>query len=615
MTRALAPVLLLALLAACGDDAPGAPDASPPAPPDATIVADGPPAPCGLEAPGTRCASSTLLERCVGTAVEEIDCAAQRDLCGPDPLVEGGETCISAGAACGVIGDLGACAGSVLAYCDGGRLVVRDCFDQYAECAWQDDATGHNCLTACVVEDVSVEGECAGAGIRRCVFEDGRFVVRTDACPGGTSCDTVPETGWPGCLPVGCPDLGPQGSCAGERLTRCDGGREVTTDCAAAGDVCAYAGDVAGYVCAAAGTMGALVVTGVVQYEDRPTDDGSAGAIVSRLVRGAAVAVVSDGDGAVLAAAVTANDGTYLLRYDAPPGAPVHLLTATTSTVATRRVRTIRVDGLVHGFASPSFAAAAMTTVPLLVTDHSGVAPAFNVFDMLVLGVDFAREALGVAAPAPVLAMWSRGTTDGTYYVDRDNGIYLLGASDDDDGYDDAVILHELGHWLEDELGRSDSPGGPHDGTPTDPRLAWSEGFSTWFSLAVRGVPTYSDSNAGGGWVWNAETSVTVANPSGDMNQQVGEDLISEILWDVSDAPAPDDDLVSVGFATQVLLVVHHYLTSVSPSRGRTGVDLVDWLDGWFVREGLGTCAGVRDIVTTRRSFPYDFSGPAGDCP
>ena len=84
-------------------------------------------------------------------------------------------------------------------------------------------------------------------------------------------------------------------------------------------------------------------------------------------------------------------------------------------------------------------------------------------------------------------ARWSRGSNNGTYYLN--GGIFLLGATSDDDGYDDIVILHEIGHFVEDVYGRSDSPGGSHDGSPTDPNLAWSEGCSTYFGMAVRGRP------------------------------------------------------------------------------------------------------------------------------
>lgn len=619
-TRALALAVglaLVAIAAACGDDEARPPDAGADA--DAA-QADAPLAPCGLEEPGTRCASSTVLERCDGTAIEEVDCGAIGALCGPDPArPQDGEACIEDGDPCGLIDFQGACAGVVLAYCgtQSGTLRVADCGDSWSICAWAGPSIGYDCTTECALKNLTAEGECKGAGaIERCVFRDGAYVIEEHACPAGTSCQLVDETGWPGCLPEpACAGIGPAGRCGGDTLTRCVGGVLQSTNCAAAGKVCAYGGDLAGYVCADPGATGAFAVWGVVRYEDRVPGPGGLGPRLPAPARGVAVAVIADADGAVLAAAVTSDDGSYMLRYDAPAGAQVHVLAATTSHLAARPVRVIRPDGLVHGFAGPSFAAAS-TVHDLLVTDFSGLAPAFNVFDQLVVGMDFVTANLGVAAPEPLFAQWIRGTTDGTYYWDAPNGMFLLGEPADDDGYDDAVILHEMGHYIEDAYGRSHSDGGPHDGTPTDPRLAWSEGFASYFSLAVRGDSIYVDTNAGGAGIWidYDETVTMTPVPTGPMTQNVSEDMVAEILWDAADGPAGDDDALVAGHAA-VLAVETGYLRSSSGPRGVIGVDLVDWLDGWFVLHDLGACAGLKGIVTTARKFPYDWAGPGGTCP
>jgi hypothetical protein len=277
----------------------------------------------------------------------------------------------------------------------------------------------------------------------------------------------------------------------------------------------------------------------------------------------------------------------------------------------------LRPDGLVHGFGSPSFAPAAATTRDLLVTDESGVAPAFNIFDELVRGIDAVRVLMAVSSPQQVWAQWIRGTSDGSYYARSSNGIFLLGRPADDDGYDDAVILHELGHYVEDAYGDGDSPGGFHDGAPTDPRQAWSEGFATYLSSAVRGSPYYMDSSSAGGWWNDLEGTVTEAEPGLPVTQDLSEDTVSQILWDVGDAPAADDDPRAAGgeLHAEVLSVQPGWLRSaVGAGRGVMGIDLVDWLDGWFELEGLASCAALRAIVELRL-FPYDFAGPAGSCP
>ncbi|PCJ56245.1 MAG: hypothetical protein COA79_19530 [Planctomycetota bacterium] len=63
----------------------------------------------------------------------------------------------------------------------------------------------------------------------------------------------------------------------------------------------------------------------------------------------------------------------------------------------------------------------------------------------------------------------------------------LYGIEDDDtDEYDEHVVVHEWGHYFENTLGRSDSPGGDHtDGDVLDPRIAFSEGWGNALSAMV----------------------------------------------------------------------------------------------------------------------------------
>lgn len=57
---------------------------------------------------------------------------------------------------------------------------------------------------------------------------------------------------------------------------------------------------------------------------------------------------------------------------------------------------------------------------------------------------------------------------------------------EDTDHFDDYVIIHELGHFIEDNCGQLTSPGGGHDVlSRIDPRLAWSEGWSNYLAAQV----------------------------------------------------------------------------------------------------------------------------------
>ncbi|MFN8791192.1 MAG: carboxypeptidase-like regulatory domain-containing protein [Bdellovibrionales bacterium] len=134
---------------------------------------------------------------------------------------------------------------------------------------------------------------------------------------------------------------------------------------------------------------------------------------------------------------------------------------------------------------------------------------AFHILYNLYLANEYLRTEL--ANPSfvteKVTAYWKNGFNPGSYvgtssglsfYIQGSRELYILGGSNgnstssDTDHWDDSVILHEFGHFLEDVYSRSDSPGGSHNGNfIIDPRLAWSEGWANFFQGAViRSVDT-----------------------------------------------------------------------------------------------------------------------------
>jgi hypothetical protein len=79
-----------------------------------------------------------------------------------------------------------------------------------------------------------------------------------------------------------------------------------------------------------------------------------------------------------------------------------------------------------------------------------------------------------------------------SFYVKGDSQMFINGGrlgdvtTQDTDHFDDAVIIHELGHHVESVCGTMDSPGGAHNGLfRIDPRLAWSEGWGNFFGAHI----------------------------------------------------------------------------------------------------------------------------------
>jgi hypothetical protein len=501
----------------------------------------------------------------------------------------------------------GACVGNSLHYCVGDVQHEMDC--EFATC--QADGDGFACVDPCDEAGVTENGTCTGEGFTRCGFDDdGRHFVETVSCPIGQTCNEV-ENQPVECAGDPCAGIGPLGRCEGDNLVQCTNGQPATTNCATNGMTCGFGTNA--YACIAT-PAGAFVVSGKIEYEDRPPNtDGSLGDITTQAVRSAEVAVVLDSNSNVLATAHTSDDGSYKLFYTTTAGTMVHIMVTARSTVPQRLMRVNRTQNTTHAFGGTAFAAAATSTQNVLVTEASGLAEAFNILDMGVIAFDVIRLQMG-GTPMQLTARWSVGSNNGTYYTN--GGIFLLGAASDDDGYDDTVILHEIGHFVEDFYGRTDSPGGSHDGSPTDPNLGWSEGCSTYFAMAARGRPFYMDSNSGGGWGYDAEETVTDLAAPSMLTSDISEDTVTEILWDIADGGGADDDPLTTENHTKVLLIWPDYLrTATLRNVAETGVDLVDFLDGWFIEQGLSSCAGVKNIVNTTHNFPYDYGSSAGPCP
>lgn len=448
---------------------------------------------------------------------------------------------------------------------------------------------------------VPVEGVCDGGSVLRCV--DGE--VHTEACVLGCA---AAESG-AACAAVECSAVGPLGHCDGDLLARCDGAGDGTAiDCAAAGQTCGYVDDVTGYGCVDPSSLAHKRVTGTIRWEDRPLSPGQLGPPVARPARGTMVAVIDDATNATLATVSAADDGSYVAHYEA--SGTVRVVAYSRSRADARPARVRDSSGYLHALGSDGFAAAPEATVDLTITADLAIAGAWNALDNAITAIDWIR-ARGHTTISPVFLYWQLGAATGSYYQGGDNSLHL----DGDDGWDDVVALHELGHYVQDEYSVSDNPGGSHDGSPADPRLAWGEGGATWFAIAVRGVPYYIDYSAGGGWSVELEDRVHAASPTGGMSQYISEWMVAELLNDIGDGPGGDDDPM-LGTQPAVWDVLSGYMISpqVQP-RGFSGADLVEFLDGWFMTHGMANCAELKSLLGGRYKFPYDFAGPAGVCP
>lgn len=151
---------------------------------------------------------------------------------------------------------------------------------------------------------------------------------------------------------------------------------------------------------------------------------------------------------------------------------------------------------------------------------------AFNIYFNILIANEYIRRNINKNGTSPgvpstdsnswwvadkVTIYWKAGFNPYTYfgsstplsfYVPGERKLYILGGSNGDvkssdtDHFDDSVILHEYGHFLEDAYSNTESPGGSHNGNfVIDARLAWSEGWANYLQSAIlTGADAYDNS-------------------------------------------------------------------------------------------------------------------------
>ncbi|WP_455204639.1 hypothetical protein, partial [Kaarinaea lacus] len=251
------------------------------------------------------------------------------------------------------------------------------------------------------------------------------------------------------------------------------------------------------------GKIMSVAVSGNVSYEDRQySRSGFTGTTSYKSVRYAIVDLVQ-GNGDVVASTTTDEDGNYVI---AGSGGDlyVRVLAATSRAAGTAisvsdyygNMYAVRhtIDDTVEENESGEL------SLDFEISYASRIGGAFNVLDVYTNASLFVTSLTTRTLPS-LSAYWTPASSRyGTYFCSSNStggscpqgrGIYLLGGytnGGDTDEYDDDVLYHEYGHYLEASFGLLDSPGGIHYLTDNDSdlRLAWSEGFGGFFPGAVK---------------------------------------------------------------------------------------------------------------------------------
>ena len=339
-------------------------------------------------------------------------------------------------------------------------------------------------------------------------------------------------------------------------------------------------------ICQGAG----VVVGGKVTFVKRLySEQGLTGEQIIKPVRYGLVEIVREVDGSVLATTYTDRNGSYCIDVPQIKSFPT-VYPRVASLTDPDQFKIVVTSDNVDLYSRPGTAFDASTPgsykrdipLPLFVRLPGNVdyafSGAFNVMDVLTTGAEKAVELTGQAPSDTLFGVWRPGTffgsgTFGTYFggdEQTNNAFIVLSGGDgggadfgDHDEYDDDVILHEFGHFMVYSFSKDVSPGGAHylNDNTQDTRLAWSEGWASFFSAAVRHSPVLTNTYGGDPGSLNRGFSYAfdIERPHADVLTRIGTPLeeyasyttsevaVASVLWDVFDGLNEPGDASSDG--------------------------------------------------------------------
>jgi hypothetical protein len=353
---------------------------------------------------------------------------------------------------------------------------------------------------------------------------------------------------------------------------------------------------------AAGNKGGGPVISGQAKYEHLQYDqNGLTGAVTDLPIRFATVEVLQNGN--TVASGATDGDGNYSVSA---PGTSGTIYVRVDADAAPPFLASVEdASGACYSVRSPDaqFTAGSSLVVNLLASEKDA-GPVFNILDDLIRAQDVGNSLAG-RYPQKITAVWYPGNTTGTFYDTGTGKINILGAltvgadgSGGSDAYDDAVILHEMGHYTAANFSKDDSPGGNHSITKHYPdiRLTWSEGWATFFSSMSRSLRPITGALVGPQWYVDTPGWPGLAGPifsfeidtptfSSVATGADNEQAVSNVLWHIFAASGASTTGPYLGLgATDIWSVFSTYLPTVQHLSPAEYVTLEAFWDGWVAK-------------------------------
>jgi len=183
----------------------------------------------------------------------------------------------------------------------------------------------------------------------------------------------------------------------------------------------------------------------------------------------------------------------------------------------------------------------------------------FAILDTIYQGLQTVLDVAPDTNFPDLIVAWGSNASLGTFFSpEGPQYISLLSSLNaDTDEFDQHVIAHEFGHYIEFNFSRTDSIGGQHAfGEKIDPRVAFGEGFGYAFAGMVLNNTDARDTATNNGNSFSTGFDIEtnpptspIGAPDDDYGCWCSESSVYSLLWDFYDSAADANDNIALGFA------------------------------------------------------------------
>jgi hypothetical protein len=365
-------------------------------------------------------------------------------------------------------------------------------------------------------------------------------------------------------------------------------------------------------VAAACAARADWTASGTVLYRDREFDTtGFTGVEPTLAARFVDVEILDATSHAVIGHGATNAQGAFSFTVADTATRSVYLRALSRSNYTGGLfVSVVNLSYVTYAIASSTIAGHAPNTdvnFGSLIAEIGAGGEAFNLYDQGVYGLDYLAFLQGSRPDSShsytILWQINGGVSSSSTGVSgtemRDTG-----------GYDDAVVLHEFGHFAVFNYSASSNPALSHAlaDCNQEPALAWDEGHASYFGGAVRryaGLPhpnlyVRTDGGLGPGHLvlWFDLETESQYSCSGDQSEV----SVFTALWDITDGPSTDDFTPGQDdppVDTLALPDIDHWRVMTEGLPGTAYITTETYWDKWFATPiSNGFYSGMKGIFS-----------------